>query len=128
MNQLSSPDALPEIDTMDFDAVVLRAAVPVFVDFSTAWCGPCRSLAPMLRAIAGEHAERVAVVIVDGDRSADLTARYRIRGFPTVIAFVGGREVCRQVGLPSRGRLLDMIDCALRADSAQSGRRRSESL
>lgn len=93
----------------DFEAEVVRSAVPVLVDFTTAWCPPCRQLAPILHKLAEEHAGRVKVVNVDGDAQAPLAARLRVRGFPTVVAFAGGREVGRHLGLTTRDRLLQLV-------------------
>jgi thioredoxin 1 len=97
------------IAEQDFDTEVVRSAVPVLVDFTTTWCGPCRVLAPILHKIAEEGAGRLAVVAVDGDDQAGLAARFRIKAFPTVIAFAGGKEVARHVGLTTREKLLQMV-------------------
>ena len=93
-----------------FDAEVLAAKVPVLVEFTATWCPPCRALAPILHKLAADNAGRLLVMAIDGDEQAALAARLRIKAFPTVIAFVGGREVARHVGLTTQGRLLELIE------------------
>ncbi len=101
---------LESIDESTFDARVLASEVPVLVDFTATWCAPCRALAPVLEAIARTEEGKVAVVAVDGDASPSLSNRYRVKSFPTVIAFARGKEVARVVGLTSRERLLGLLE------------------
>ncbi|WP_437970104.1 thioredoxin family protein [Sorangium sp. So ce260] len=105
-----STNPVHEINESDFDAEVLEAGVPVLVDFTAAWCPPCRALAPILQRLAEEGAGRLKVVAVDGDRSPALARRFGIRGLPTVVAFAGGREVARHVGLTTKEKLLKLIE------------------
>jgi thioredoxin 1 len=97
------------VTAQSFDAEVLAAEVPVLVDFTAAWCPPCRALMPILNRIAADHAGRLAVRTVDGDVESALAARFKIKAFPTVIAFAGGKEVGRHVGLTTREKLLGML-------------------
>jgi thioredoxin 1 len=90
----------------DFDSEVAASALPVLLDFSTSWCPPCRALAPILDALARERAGRLEIRAVDADAERELAARFDVRSFPTVIAFSGGREVARAVGLMSKDKLL----------------------
>jgi thioredoxin 1 len=101
---------LPAITEQTFDAEVLAADLPVLIDFTTAWCPPCRALAPILHKVAAEQAGRLKVVTVDGDAEAALAARLRVKGFPTVIAFAGGKEVARHVGLTTKEKLLKLLE------------------
>lgn len=93
----------------NFESEVVQSWVPVLLDFTTTWCGPCRVLAPILHGLAEENAGRIKVGTVDGDEQAALAARFRIRGFPTVIALVGGKEVGRQLGVTSKEKLLGLV-------------------
>jgi thioredoxin 1 len=88
-----------------FEAEVLRAALPVLVDFTAAWCSPCKALAPILRSLSEERAGTLEIVAIDGDASPGLSARYGIKGFPTMILFSGGKEIARHLGLTSKERL-----------------------
>ncbi|WP_437680220.1 thioredoxin family protein [Sorangium sp. So ce131] len=101
--------SIQEINEQSFEAEVLQAGVPVLVDFTAAWCPPCRALAPILHKLAEEGAGRLKVVAVDGDRCPSLARRFGIRGLPTVIAFAGGKEVARHVGLTTREKLLKLL-------------------
>ena len=105
-----STNHVPAVTDHDFDAQVLASPLPVLVDFTAPWCPPCRALEPVLDTLAAEQAGRLAVVAVDGDACPALAARFRIKAFPTVIAFVGGKEVARHVGLTTRAKLLQLVD------------------
>lgn len=98
------------VNELSFDAEVLRHPGPVLVDFSTEWCGPCRALSPIVHELAREHAGSLKVVAVDGDEAPGLTARYGVRGFPTVILFRSGEEVARRLGLTTKKKLIEMLD------------------
>lgn len=99
----------------DFDRVIGDAEVPVLVDFYADWCGPCKIMAPVLEDLARAHAGAVLIAKVDADRAPNLSARFGIRGIPTMIAFRGGREVAREVGAQPRPRLEAMVNMALAA-------------
>jgi thioredoxin 1 len=88
---------------------VLGAAGPVLVDFATSWCPPCRVLAPILAALERERAGRLRVETVDAEASQPLARRCEVRSFPTVIAYAGGREVARTVGVMARDRLVERL-------------------
>ena len=92
-----------------FDTDVLSSTVPVLVDFTATWCGPCRALAPILQRIAEEGRGRLKVVTVDADDAPEIPVRFGVRGYPTIIAFVGGREVGRQLGVASKDAILRLL-------------------
>ena len=104
-----SANPVRSVHEQSFESEVLQAGVPVLLDFTTTWCPPCRLLAPILHKLAEENAGRVKVVTVDGDDQPALAARFRIKAFPTVIAFAGGKEVARHVGLTTKDKLLQMV-------------------
>jgi thioredoxin 1 len=100
---------VPAVTEQTFDQEVLGAALPVLVDFTAPWCPPCRALEPIVHAVAAENAGRIEVRTVDGDEQTALAARWRVKAFPTVIAFAGGREVARHVGLTTKEKLLKLV-------------------
>ncbi len=81
-----------------FDAFVSRSDIPILVDFWAPWCGPCRSLAPVLERVASEVSPEIRVVKVNIDEAPQLAERLRISSIPTLAVFRRGRELGRNVG------------------------------
>ena len=93
----------------NFDSDVLKSDVPVLVDFTATWCGPCKALAPIVEKIADEFAGKVKVGKLDIDESPDITAKYGVRSVPTVIVFKGGQKTDQHVGLTNRDKLIKLL-------------------
>lgn len=106
----SPAHAVLHIDASTFETEVASSTVPVLLDFATPWCQPCRVLEPILETIAREHGGRVKVARVDADANPDLATRFRVRGFPTVVAVVAGEERGRHVGVTNAKTLLALLD------------------
>jgi thioredoxin 2 len=104
----STPMDVP--DTQAFDAAIAQASVPVVVDFWAAWCGPCRMMAPEIDKVAEHTAGKSLVLKVDTDAIADLSARYQIRGIPTIIIFARGKEATRASGVQPAANIKQMLD------------------
>ena len=91
----------------DFDDTVLKASVPVLVDFYADWCGPCKMVAPLVDEVAHQHIGKILVAKVDTDRAPEVATKYGIRSIPTLIIFRAGAEVERSTGFePERVRTL----------------------
>lgn len=107
-----------EIDAAAFAAKLNESAAPFVVDFGAPWCPPCRAIAPTLESLAGEYEDRLSIVSVNVDEAPELSARYGIKGLPTLVVFHRGSEVGRVIGAVPRIKLQQAFDVALAAASA----------
>lgn len=106
---------LPEVSETDFESKVAQSKVPVLVDFSAEWCGPCKQLAPSIETLASEYAGKVAMYQVDIDRSPGLAARFDVTAVPTVVLFRAGGQVSESlVGASPKKVYAQKIDALLR--------------
>jgi thioredoxin 2 len=92
-------DRPQKVSDQVFQRVIAGSTVPVLVDFYADWCGPCRMMAPVLDELAQRRAGEVLVLKLDTDANPATASRFGIRGIPTVVAFQGGNERSRQVGV-----------------------------
>jgi thioredoxin len=85
-----------------FKKEVIESPIPVVVDFWAPWCGPCRTLGPMLETAAKKHAGAVKVVKINVDEETSLAGTFQVKGIPMLLYVRGGKVVDQQTGLPSR--------------------------
>lgn len=95
---------IPAVTDARFAADVLESEHPVLVDFTAAWCPPCRVMKPVLEELAGER-DDLRVVTLDVDANQRTTAQYGVLSMPTFILFHHGQEVLRLVGARPKRRL-----------------------
>jgi thioredoxin 1 len=98
-----------EFTPENFDNEVLQSDLPVLVDFTATWCGPCKALAPIVEKIADEFEGKVKVGKLDIDASRQVAEKYKIRSVPTVMVFRGGQKTGEHIGLTTRDKLIKLI-------------------
>ena len=93
----------------NFETEVLKSDVPVLVDFTATWCGPCKALAPIIDKVADEFQGKVKVGKVDIDDAPAIATKYGIRSVPTVLVFKNGEKTSQNVGLTTRDKLVGLL-------------------
>jgi thioredoxin 1 len=96
-----------------FEADVLKSDTPVLVDYWAEWCGPCKMIAPLLDELARDYDGKLRIVKVNVDENQAITAKYGIRGIPTLKLFKNGEEVATKVGALSKSQLTAFLDNSL---------------
>ena len=102
-----------EITPNNFEDVVLKADVPVLVDFWAEWCMPCKAIGPTVEQIAEEYEGRAIVGKMDIDSARDVALKYDIRAIPTLFVFKNGEVVDKVVGAVAKSNLTKALDAAL---------------
>jgi len=97
---------IKHVNEADFQAEVLNSAQPVLVDFTAAWCGPCKMLDPVVKQLAQDWDGKVKIVKLDVDRNPNLAMHYQVLGMPTLLLFVNGQPSQRVSGYLPKDRLV----------------------
>lgn len=113
-------DKVIPVNDLNFETEVIQSDVPVLIDFSAAWCQPCRAIAPLVDQLAGEYEGKVKVTAVDIDESPGTAGKFGIRGVPTLIMVKGGEVVAQQVGAVPKAKIAALIDSALAAPAGRA--------
>ena len=106
-------DSIIHVTDANFEAEVLKSSDPVLMDYWADWCGPCKSIAPVLDEIASEYAGKVKVAKLNIDENPGTPPRYGIRGIPTLMLFKGGEVEATKIGAVSKSQLTAFIDSNL---------------
>jgi thioredoxin 1 len=101
-----------EISQSEYEAEVLGSPLPVLLDVYGEHCGPCRQLAPMIEKLAGEYEGRARVLKVEAGANRELAGGLAISSVPTVVAYRGGREVDRLVGVRPESAYCKLLEAA----------------
>lgn len=101
--------ALIEVTDQSFDADVLKADLPVLVDFWAPWCGPCRLITPMVEELSKTYDGKLKVVKLNTDENPQIATNYHISGIPSLLLFKDGQVADQLVGAVPKARLDKMI-------------------
>ncbi|HQZ25377.1 MAG TPA: thioredoxin [Flavobacterium sp.] len=91
-----------------FDTII-NSEKPVLIDFFATWCGPCKTLAPILKQVKDNLGERITIIKIDVDKNQQLASQYQVRGVPTMILFQNGKQLWRQSGVLSKEEIVKSI-------------------
>ena len=88
---------------------IINQKVPVLVDFTADWCGPCKNMAPILKQLKSELKDTVSIIKINVDNNQALAAKYQVQGVPTFIVFKNGVQTFRQSGMMSLTQLKQVV-------------------
>jgi thioredoxin 1 len=92
----------------NFDTII-NSEKPVLIDFFATWCGPCKTLAPILKQVKDNLGERITILKIDVDKNQQLASKYQVRGVPTMVLFQNGKQLWRQSGVLSKEEIMKTI-------------------
>jgi thioredoxin 1 len=107
---MSENENLLHVTDGDFDEQILKSDIPALVDFWAAWCGPCRTVGPVVEELAGEYKGKIKVAKLDVDNNKQVAGKYGVRGIPTLMLFKDGQVVDQIVGAVPKTRIKELLD------------------
>ena len=107
---MSSSSDIHHVKDDTFEDEVLKSETPVLVDYWAEWCGPCKSIAPILDDIAKEYDGRLKIAKINVDENQQVPAKFGIRGIPTLMLFKNGNVEATRVGALSKSQLTAFLD------------------
>ena len=99
-----------EFTDAEFDSDVLSSETPVLVDFWAEWCGPCRTIGPIVEEIANEYSGRIKVGKMNVDHNPEVPPKYGIRSIPSLLIFKDGAVSDQIVGAVPKNNIISVID------------------
>jgi thioredoxin 1 len=97
----------------NFESEIEKSEIPVLVDFSATWCGPCKKLDPIVAELATEYAGKLKVAHVDVDQARQTAMKFGVMSVPTVLYIKGGDVKDTQIGLVPKNKMVEKIDALL---------------
>ncbi|OBQ52508.1 thioredoxin [Tamlana sp. s12] len=88
---------------------IINQDKPVLVDFYATWCGPCKTLGPILKDVKDTLKDSISIIKIDVDKNQELATKYQVKGVPTMLLFKNGKQVWRQSGVLQKNDILNVI-------------------
>jgi thioredoxin 1 len=107
---MSDNENLTNVNDGDFEQQILKSELPALVDFWAAWCGPCRTVGPVVEELATEYAGKIKVAKLNVDDNKETPTKYGVRGIPTLMLFKDGQVVDQIVGAVPKSRIKELLD------------------
>jgi len=92
---------------------IINSDTPILIDFFADWCGPCKILAPILKDVKAELGDLIKIIKIDVDKNQELSAKYQVRGVPTMMLFKNGKQLWRQSGVVEKNNIISVIKANL---------------
>ena len=89
---------------------LITTNTPVLVDFFAEWCGPCKTMSPILKEVKDALGTKVSIIKINVDKNQALAAKLQVRGVPTLILYKKGQQVWRQSGVIQKNDLISIIN------------------
>ena len=105
-----SGSSIHHVTDDSFEPDVLKSDVPVLLDYWAEWCGPCKSIAPILEEVAKDYEGRLKIAKINVDENQATPAKFGIRGIPTLMLFKNGNVEATKVGALSKSQLTAFLD------------------
>jgi thioredoxin 1 len=106
-------DKITHTSDAAFKQEVLESDTPVLLDFWAEWCGPCKSIAPVLDELAGEFDGKLKIVKINIDENQQTPRQFGVRGIPTLMIFKDGKVAGTQIGAVGKGQLTKFIESSI---------------
>ena len=107
---MSDSGKLLHVTDANFEEEILKSSTPALVDFWAAWCGPCRTVGPVVEELAGEYTGKVKVAKLNVDDNKQTPSKYGVRGIPTLMLFRNGQVVDQIVGAVPKSKIKELLD------------------
>jgi thioredoxin 1 len=106
-------DQIVYVTDDSFDQDVIKSEIPVLVDYWAEWCGPCKTIAPILEEVVGDYSGKLIIAKLNIDENPQTPPKFGIRGIPTLMLFKDGDVEATKVGALSKSQLTAFLDSNL---------------